>query len=54
MLPQTGLLQLKDRFPTWNEDSKPSDVAIYAKQIFLFRSDAFGTQHPLNAAALDL
>ena len=45
---------MKDRFPTWEEDSKPADVAIYAKQIFMMRSDAFGTDNPLNTEALNL
>ncbi len=51
---QTGELQLKDRFQTWSINSKVADVAVYAKEIFMFHSDALGTKQPLNPSALQL
>jgi hypothetical protein len=51
---QTGKLQLLDTFPAWGVDSKPADVAVYAKAIFYFNSSNFATKNAFNDEALSL
>lgn len=51
---QTGQLQLRDRFPTWQADSSVVEAVNYTKGIFYQRSGEYGTPVPLNGEALDL